>query len=424
LSYLTGLLRDRIFARTFGVGRELDIYNASFIIPDLILTVLVSAALSAAFVPLFTSLNAKGDREKANELANTVLHSATVVILVFGTLTAIFMPTISHWLAPGFNEVERLELVKLSRLMMFSPLLIAISSCFGAMLVSFKRFLAYGISAILYNTGIIIGTFFVPWLGLYGLVAGTLLGATLHLLPRLIAIRKTPFHYEPKVKFRDVNFIKMLKLMLPKMIGHPVEQLNFLAFTRIASLLAAGSVTAVSFARNFQSVPISMFGIAFSLAVYPTLAEAAAKNDRPAYMSNLKKAARDILIFTIPCAIGLFFFGGIAIRILLGGGRFDDESILRTSLVLSAFALSIPTESLVSLFARAFYALKNTIIPVAFSVLNLAISVAFAYIRAPEIGVVAIPYGFFLGSLTELLFLILILRRRFRSDRNHDFPTV
>lgn len=409
LSYVTGLLRDKMFAHTFGAGRELDIYNASFIIPDLILTMLVSSALSAAFIPLFTSLNTQGQKEKANELANTVLHSATLVILLFGGTIAIFMPWLSGLLAPGFNAEEQHSLVNLTRLMLVSPLLMAVSSSLGAMLVSFKRFLAYGISPVLYNLGIVAGTLTVAWLGIYGLVLGTLFGVLLHFLPRLIAIRKTQFKYYFKINWKDPNFLKMLVLMLPKIIGQPVEQLNFMAFTRIATLLAAGSVTAISFARNFQSVPISMFGIAFALAIYPTLAECAAKSDKEGYVKNLKKAARNILLFTIPSAIALYFLSKFAIKIFLGGGKFTDANIIQTATVLSAFAFSIPTESLVSLLARAFYALKNTLIPVVFSVLNLIISVTFAYYQSKTIGIVAIPYGFFIGSTVEVVALYVVL---------------
>lgn len=415
LSYVTGLMRDKFFAYKFGAGRELDIYNASFVIPDLVLSIFVSAALSAAFIPIFTSLFTQGEKEKANQLANTVLHGAVFLILILGLLIGIFMPWLSHLIAPGFTDAERATLVSLSRLMLISPLLMALSSSLGAMLVSFKTFLPYGISPVLYNLGIIGGTFTVRWFGIYGLVLGTLFGAFLHLLPRLISIPKTQFRYKFKLYFKDANFIKMIKLAIPKMIGHPVEQFNFLAFTRIATTLAAGSVTAISFARNFQSVPIAIFGIAFSVAIYPTLSEFAGKGDRAGFIKNFKKALRDILIFTIPSAIGLYFLSDIPIRLFLGGGKFSHEDILRTATVLSAFALSIPTESTVSLLARCFYALKNTIIPVVFSVINLTISITFAFYKSKTLGIVAIPYGFFLGSFVEVAMLSLILRRKLKK---------
>lgn len=415
-SYATGLLRDRIFAQTFGAGRELDLYNASFIVPDLLLTILVMSALSAAFIPIFTSLFTKGEHGKASELANTVLHSAFLAIFFIGTVAAIFMPSLAELIAPGFTAAERETLVSLSRLMLISPLIMAVSSALGAMLVSFKSFLAYGFSPILYNCGIIAGTFTVPWLGIYGLAAGTLFGALLHLLPRFFGIFVSPFRYKFfAVNWRDANFIQVIKLMIPKIIGHPVEQLTFLGFTRIATLLAAGSVTAVSFARNFQSVPVSLFGIAFSIAIFPVLAEYADKGDRENYLKNFWKALRNILIFTIPSAIGLYLLSDLPIRIFLGGGKFSDENIMRTANVLAVFAFSIPTESLKHLLARSFYALKNTIIPVLISVLGLAVSIGFAFYKSKTIGILAIPYGFFLGSFSEIVCMGFVLHYKIRS---------
>lgn len=202
--------------------------------------------------------------------------------------------------------------------------------------------------------------------------------------------------------------------MIPKMIGHPVEQFTFLGFTRIATMFAAGSVTAVSFARNFQSVPVSLFGIAFSVAIFPTLAECAAKGDRENFLKNFWKVLRDILIFTIPSALGLYLLSDLPIRIFLGGGKFSDENILRTASVLSIFALSVPTESLAHLLARSFYALKNTIIPVVLSVFGLFVSISFAIYQSKSIGILAIPYGFFLGSFMEVILLAFLLRRKIK----------
>lgn len=416
-SYLTGLLRDRLFARTFGAGTELDLYNASFIIPDLLLNILVASGISAAFIPVFTSLLAQNEKEKANRLANTMLHSACAIVIIAGTLAAIFMPWLVDLIAPGFSATQKETLMNLARFMLISPLIMAVSNTFGAMLVSFKNFLPYGLSPILYNIGIIGGIYLFPWLSVYGLVAGTLIGALFHLTPRIFAMRAKTFKYEFRVKLRDANFIKVIKLMIPKMIGHPVEQLTFLAATRLATTLIAGSVTAISFARNFQSVPVSLFGIAFSVAIFPTLSECAAKNDRGNFIRNFRKALRDILIFTVPSAVGLYFLSDLPIKIFLAGGKFSDENVLRVASALSVFALSIPTESLIHLLARSFYALKNTYIPVLFSLLNFLIFFAFASYELKNLGILAIPYGFFLGSLSEVLMLGFILRLKLKALR-------
>lgn len=335
--------------------------------------------------------------------------------MVFVIIAAIGMPYFSHFIAPGFSDSERTNLIGLSRLMLISPLLMAVSSSLGAMLVSYKRFLPCGISSILYNLGIICGTFTTAYFGVYGLVLGTLLGAALHLTPRLAVIKSTPFKYNFAVALKDVHFIRVLKLTIPKLIGHPIEQINFMAFSSIASLLGAGSITAVSFSRNFQSVAVSLFGIAFSVAIYPTLAEYAGKGDGENFKKNLIKTACNILIFAVPSAIGLYLLSYLPIKIVLGGGKFSQENVLLTASLLSVFAISIPFESLNSLLARAFYALKNTIIPVLCSLAGLAVSVCVAFFGAKTIGLIAIPYGFLFGQITKGVALSVILFFRLKN---------
>ena len=133
-------MRDRIFAQTFGAGRELDIYNTSFIIPDILFNILIAGAFSAAFIPVFTGLLAENKREEANELANTTLNSAVVAILVFGAVVALFMPALARFVAPGFSDSERETLITLSRFMMISPIIMTVSSAFGAMLIVPENF--------------------------------------------------------------------------------------------------------------------------------------------------------------------------------------------------------------------------------------------------------------------------------------------
>lgn len=415
-SYLAGLARDRIFAHTFGAGITLDMYNASFAVPDLLLNILVMSALAGGFVPIFTGLLAQEKKEEAYRVANTMIHAGVFVIFLTGILAAIFMPALSKIIAPGFSPENLVKLTSLSRLMLISPVILAVSNTLGSILIGYKRFLAYGLSPIFYNLGIIAGAVLLyPFFGAYGLVMGTLVGGLIHLAPRIVDLVRSPFRYSLSLHVGDRNFLKLIRLTIVKMFGQPVEQITFIAFNSIATKLAAGSLSAVSFARNFQSAGVALFGIAFSVAVFPMLSEAAAQQSPDAFLQHFKKALKDILIFTVPIAIGLYFLSDLPIRIFLGGGKFSDENIFRTASVLSVFALSIPTESLVHLLARSFYALKNTLTPVLLSIFGFCIAASFAYLKAPIIGITAIPYGFFLGSLTEVLLLILFLRPKLRK---------
>lgn len=416
LSYITGLLRDRTFAHTFGVGRELDIYNSAFIIPDLLLNIFIASALSPVLIPLFSSLKAQKKEKIAQLFATTVTASAGIIITILASVVMIIMPYIAHFVAPGFSSEEQLKLITMSRIMLISPMIMAISSSLGCLLVSLKGFIWYGISPVLYNIGLIGGSFLVPSLGLRGLAIGVIIGAFLHIIPRIIGIIRSNFRFAHRIDIRMTEFRQLLRLMLPKMFGHPVEQIKFLGFTRIASHLSAGSITAISLARNFQSVPISLFGISCAVAAFPLLSEAASLGDGILFKAHLRKALITILVLTVPSMLFLLIAGSLPIEILLGGGAFTKEDALRTTFVLGAFAFAIPTESIIHLLARSFYALKNTIIPVCLSIIGLITSISIATIFSKNVGIIAIPLGFFAGTAIEVSLLSFFLYRRLKKN--------
>src|SRR3989338_1462683 len=309
-SYVLGLLRGRLLAQTFGAGRELDIFNAAFIIPDLLLNIFISGALAAAFIPVFTQLISQKNEKEAFETANSIISSGIIVLLALGSLIFIFADYFAIIVAPGFDEAGRETLVKTMRLLLLSPLIFTFSNALGGMLIGYKSFFAYGLSPVFYNFGIIGGIFLSPFLGIFGPVLGTLAGALLHL---------------------------------------------------------AGSIAILNLARNFQSVPVSLFGIAFSLAAFPALSQAAGKKNKEDYLKILFKTLKNILLFTVLSALFIYLFGEFFIRLFFGGGKFSEQNIRLTAQTLAVFSLAIPTEGAIHLLARSFYSLKNTLTPVLIS---------------------------------------------------------
>lgn len=408
-SYMLGLVRDKIFASKFGAGEELDIYNASFTIPDLFLSVFATAALSAAFVPIFVKLKEKNDKT-AMEYASKILSFILAGLFCAIILYAIFVPFFANSLVPGFNAEQKNSYVLLVRLMLLSPLFFTISNTLGGILISTKDFLWYGISPVLYNLGIILGvTVFYEILGLPGLVLGTLTGGILHMSTRLIASFKKGFRF--KINFKiDQNLKDTVKLMLPAIIPLALWQVLLNWFVRLSSELPEGSVTVYNFSRNFQSALVSLVGISVALAAFSELSRLSAERK----FEEFKKVIREKTIFvfgiTTLAALCLALISKLIISILLGGGEFGEEAVKLTSSMLAVYCVSIPFESLMYLFAKAHYALKNTIRPsliYAFSILAIIIASA---ILKNHIGIFSIPVSFGVGMCLQVIGLYLSLR--------------
>jgi putative peptidoglycan lipid II flippase len=414
-SYVMGLVRDRMFARTFGAGAELDAYNAAFVLPELLLDVLVEAGLAAPFIPIFLQLRSRGDGAEGDRFARTILTGAVTIMGVAAVLMFVFAEATTSVIAPGFAGEQRELYVSLFRVMLVTPILFAASLTLGQVLLAEQRFFWYGIAPLLYNGGIVIGTVALSdELGIYGPAIGAVIGATIHLASRFIGLRGSRFRIGLGWEGGTPALREFVRLMVPKMVSHPVEPMTFLFFTAVASSLAAGSVTAISFARNFQSVPVSLVGVAFALAVFPALSTAFATGDRSGFLRLLWTNLASITVVTVAAAIGLVVVGELAIGILLGGGAFDDRDVALVATTLAAFALSVPFESISHLLSRAIYATRHTILQVLASLAGLAITIGATLLLVDGSGIVAIPLGFAIGQAgkTALLGVALAIRLR------------
>ena len=414
-SYLLGLVRDRTFARTFGAGSELDAYNAAFVLPELLLDVLVEAGLAAPFIPIFLRLRSQGDGAEGDRFARTILTAAVTVMGAAAAVLFVGAEATTGLIAPGFEGEQRDLYVSLFRVMLVTPILFAASLTLGQVLLAEQRFFWYGLAPLLYNAGIILGTLVFTGLGIFGPAIGAVIGAVLHLASRFVGLRSSRLRVGLGGSFRTASVREFVRLMLPKMLSHPVEPITFLYFTSVATTLAAGSVTAVSFARNFQSVPVSVIGVAFALAAFPALSIAHATDDRPGFLHVLRTNLISIALITTAAAIVLIVVGELAIRILLGGGRFDPEDVALTASVLAAFAISIPFESLAHLLSRAIYATRHTLLQVLASLAALGITVIAVQLLLAPLGIIAIPLGFSIGQAAKVGLLGLALAIRLRG---------
>jgi putative peptidoglycan lipid II flippase len=258
LSYFLGFVRDRILAQTYGLSQTLDIYNASFVIPDMLLSIVIGTTMSAAFLPIFTK---QYDAKKSlgYKYAQQIMSWGLLIVIAITIVIGITLPYFAHHMVE-FEGMAKQEYIKLTRILLISPILFVFSNTYGRMLLSFKEFLWYGISPAFYNLGIVIGAiFFAPTLGNQGLIFGVLIGAFLHLSIRLINVKRKKYNFKHKLDFSfSPEIRKTISLTAPKIMQYGMWAFMLAAFTKIASGLEDGSITVYNYARNFQSIPVSL----------------------------------------------------------------------------------------------------------------------------------------------------------------------
>jgi putative peptidoglycan lipid II flippase len=417
-SYLMGLARDRIFARTFGASGELDAYNAAFVLPELLFDVLVEAGLAAPFIPIFLRLrSADADAQRAaDRFARTVLSVGVAIMGIASILLLLFAEATIDVIAPGFEGAQRELYVGLFRVMLVTQVLFAASLTLGQVLLAEQRFFWYGIAPLLYNAGIIVGTLaFSPSLGIFGPAIGAIIGAAIHLGSRFIGLRRSVFRIGFDWQLRTAEMREFVRLVMPKAVSQPVEPITFLFFTNVASGLAAGSLSVFNYARNFQSVPVSLVGVAFALAVFPALSRAHAEGDRSRFLRLVGRNLVSITLLTVAAAVVMLVLGELAIDILLGGGAFGPDEVALTAAVLGAFALSVPFESVAHLLSRAIYATRHTVLQVLASLAGFAITVLATLALLEPMGILALPLGFAIGQASKVVLLAGSLAVRLRA---------
>lgn len=421
LSYVIGLARDRIIAVNFGTTKLTDAYNTSFIIPDALFNLFIAGALSAAFLPIFSKYLTKS-KEEAHELANTILTGATVLITILSTIAFIFMGQI---VAIAFKDISlemQTEIINMTRLLLPSAILFAISNTLGIILMTYRHFIAYAISPILYNLGIILGIIFLKEeFGIYSAAIGVLIGAFLHCLIRIIDTTVTEYKYKIELKTKHPGLKTVIKLMIPKSISLIAWQINLYLFSSIGMQIVEGGFAAFNYARNIQSFAVSLFGIAFATAIFPSLTQAVNKKNPEKYTEHIQKTIQRILFFTVPAMLGLIIMNKTIIEIILSGGIFDEKSVQLTSIILVFFAISIPFESLVHILARAFYAIQNTITPMIINLIAMFTIGGFTIFVAPKYGIKWFSIGFSVGLIIQVGMLILLLKKHFKNFKTKDF---
>lgn len=415
-SRFLGIFRDRILAGQFGAGAELDIYYAAFRIPDLIFNLIVLGALSAGFVPIFTSLikdfscEEKKDCQLANtnqeawRLANNVLNFLLIGLGIISVLGIIFAYPLTKLITPGFTPENQALTAALTRIMFLSPLFLGISGILGGALQSFKRFFIYSLSPIFYNLGIIVGAlYFVDIWGLSGLAWGVVLGAFLHMAIQIPTIYQLGFRYQFKIFWHDINTWKIWQMMVPRTLSLAISQINLVVITVIASSLTSGSLAIFNLANNLQSFPIGIFGVSFAIAAFPSLAAAAF--DKEKLSLSFSQTMRQILFFIVPATVFIIILRAQIIRVVLGSGNFDWNNTILTMNTLGFFALSLFAQATMPLLIRVFYARHNSTTPLYFGLLTVFVNIVLSLVLAPRLGVAGLALAFSLASILNFILL-------------------
>lgn len=443
LSQILGLIRDRLLAGNFGAGVTLDIYYAAFRVPDFLYASIASFVAVTVLIPFFLEkVEKENNWADARHFMNTVFTVFALTMALTALVAYILMPRLALTIVPGFSPEAQEEFVFLSRILLFSPFLLGISNLFGAVTQSLRRFFVFAAGPVLYNVGIIIGiVFLMPAYGLRGVVCGVLLGAFFHLaiqIPVLFSNGMIP-RFTLSIIWSDIR--RVVKLSVPRTLALSAANFSTIILVSIASTIGSGSIAVFTLAMNLQSIPLSIIGMSYSVAAFPTLAKLWTKGNHQEFLDHIVIAMRHIMFWSFPAIVLFIVLRAQIVRTILGSGAFDWTATRLTAAALALFAVSVVAQNLVLLLTRAFYAMGRTRLPLIANmtgaILIISSSVVllelfrehalFRYfaeslLRVSDISgtsILMIPLGYSLGMLINVMILIFFLAREFVSVLSH-----
>ena len=320
--------------------------------------------------------------------------------------------------------------------MLLSPILLGISGLYSSIMQTHNRFFVYAVSPLLYNAGIILGiVLLVPALGLVGLAWGVALGALLHFLIQVQFVAKTKLI--PRFVFNpDWQIIKKVALLsVPRTLSLSFHHIAVLILLASASLMAVGSISIFSLSFNLQSVPLSIIGVSYSLAAFPTLSRLYSSGEVQKFLGQIVLSARHIIFWSIPFTVIFIVLRAHIVRVVLGAGQFDWTDTRLAAAAVALFSFSLVFNGLVLLFTRGFYAMGKTKIPFITGLVSAAVIIlsswllglAFSNIptfqyfievlfKVSDISgteILMLPLGFSIGVIINGLILWSVFKKQF-----------
>jgi putative peptidoglycan lipid II flippase len=416
-SRILGLLREIVARRYFGVEGPINAFTVAFQVPNLVRSLVADAALSSAFVPVFSELLEKGSRARAWRVASTLFW---LVLLGLGGLTALFI-ALAPWLMRPFGyEGEQEELVVgLSRVLFPIVVLLGLSGVVVGILNTYEHFTVPALSPVFWNVAIIVALVVgVPrvegadtelYVYAWGIVAGTVIQ---FLLP-LPWLRGRDGSLRAAIDWRDPAIRRVLTLMLPVTLGIGLINFNLVINTFFAARYIDPQLapSAIDAAFRIYMLPQGIFAVAVATVLFPSLSRLAARGDTAGFRSQTASGLRQIGFFLIPASAVTAVLAVPIVRLLYERGAFGAEETEVVAEALAAFALGLTFNGTMLMLNRAFFSLQAPWVPTSIALGNLAFQVVLNAVFF-RVGVWGIPLATSLVNLAGTVALVVLFRRR------------
>jgi putative peptidoglycan lipid II flippase len=418
LSRVLGLFREIVAANYFGARGPINAFTVAFQIPNLVRALVADAALSSAFVPVFSELLEKGERVRAWRVASTVFW---LFLLVVGSLTALFI-LVAPILIPPLTDAYDDLAVTLSQILFPIVVLIGLFGIVTGILNSYDQFTIPALTPVFWNLAIIVGLVIgVPRADtadgkLYVYAGSIVVGTLIQFLLPLPWLRGLDGRLRLVLDIRDPAVRQVFKLMVPVMLGLGLINVNAVIGTVVAATWIDPTIApnAIDKAFRVYMLPQGMFSVAVATVLYPSLARLSTRGDMNGFRDTVTRGLRQINFLLLPAAAASIVLAEPIIRLLYERGAFDPDETTIVAECLAAFSIGLAFNGMMLMLNRAFFSLQQPWVPTAIAVVNLVLNVVL-YAAFARLGAWGIPLAISLANIAGVGLLALTLRHRIGS---------
>lgn len=423
LSRITGLARDIVIARAFGAGALTDAFWVAFRIPNLLRRLFAEGAFAQAFVPILGEVRTRNDQDTVQLVLDRVALSLFFVLLIVTVIGIVGAPWVVIVMASGLSEPARadefLSAVWMTRMMFPYIICMSLIAFASGVLNTWKKFAIPAFTPVLLNLSMIGSSLLLtPYLDqpVYALAIGVVVGGIAQLTVQWLALSRMGLR--PRLSFRvrealtDPIVRRVIRQMLPATLGVSVAQISLLINTNIATWLAAGSVTWLSFADRLMEFPTALLGVALGTVLLPSLSRANASESKSEYSVLLDWGLRLVLLLGMPAALCMILMADGMVATLFHYGAFTARDVEQTRLAVMSYSAGIVGLLMVKILAPGFYARQDIRTPVKIAVVVLILTQLLNLIFVPWLAHAGLALAIGLGGCMNATLLYLGLRRK------------
>ena len=410
LSRVIGYVREAYIAWAFGAGPQTDAYVAAFTLPDWLNYILAGGTASITFISIYTRYLSQSREEDARKTFSAIITIISAILIVLIGLGEIYTTAFTRWYFRGFTEAQVTLCSQLTRILLPAQIFFYVGGVVSAVLLSRRLFLLPAFGPLLYNIFIILGGVIgAHRYGISSLAVGALVGAFAGpFLINAIGAAKTNIGFRLNFDFRDRGFREWIRLSIPLMLGVSLVTADDWILRFFASH-GAGDITRLNYAKRLFAVPIAVLGQATGQASLPFFARLFGEGKRQEFARLVNESVYKLVAASLLMTAWMMAASLPIIDLVYRRGHFHFHDSQETAVYFFWFALSLALWSAQALYARAFYAAGNTLLPMAASTLITIASIPIYNVLYHQHGVVGLAMASDIGILLNTLAMVILL---------------